>query len=499
MSKIVTGPKPSGPAGTDPAPSATIVLFGAAGALVKRLLMPSLYNLSLDGLLDDDTKILGVDIAQMSADDWKDGLGETIQSFTKDKGAEFHPDRIDQDVWNGLMDRADYLQGDFSDAATFEAVAKRVGDRSAVFYLAVSSRFFGPVGEALGQAGLFQEPDGGFRRLIVEKPFGSDLASAKALNKRLLAVASEDQVYRIDHFMGKEPVQSILALRFANRLFAPLFDGRDVDRIEITAAETLGVEGRGAFYEPTGVVRDMVPNHMFQLLAMTAIDPPPSLDHSDLRDQSLALLQSIPALTPGDTVLGQYGAGTVNGNKITAYRESKGVAVDSRTPTYVALKLTPKTDRWGGTPIYLRTGKCLAARRTEIVVHFKAPEQDLFADRRDGATDRIVISIAPSHAVTFDILVKRPGPKETLAPATLEVSPEEIFGDKPNVGYETLLYDCLMGEKTLFQRADVIEEAWRIVDPILPEGAVEVHDYPAGSDGPKAAAALIPQGWEPLS
>ena len=397
------------------------------------------------------------------------------------------------------QDRCDYLKGDFKEAATFETISKKVGDRSAIFYLAVSSKFFAPVAEALGKAGLFDAPSDGFRHLIVEKPFGSDLASAKELNKRLLAVADEDQVFRIDHFMGKEPVQSILALRFANRLFEPLFDGGDIDRIEITAAETLGVEGRGAFYEPTGVVRDMVPNHLFQLLAMAMMDPPPSLDHSDLRDQSLALLQSIPAAKTDNVVLGQYGAGTVDGKKITAYRDSDGVAKDSDTPTFVALKLTAGTERWGGTPVYLRTGKCLGARRTEIVVHFKPPAQDLFADRRDGKTNRIVLSIAPSHAVEFDFQVKRPGPRETLAAATLTFEPTEAFGEPPNVGYETLLYDCLTGDKTLFQRADVIEEAWRIVDPILVPGAVPVQPYDAGSDGPDAAAKLIPQGWEPLT
>ena len=299
--------------------------------------------------------------------------------------------------------------------------------------------------------------------------------------------------------MGKEPVQSLLALRFANRLFEPLFDGKDIDRIEITAAETLGVEDRGAFYEPTGVVRDMVPNHLFQLLAMVAMDPPPSLDHADLRDQKLALLKAIPALSPEDVVLGQYGAGRIDGRDVPAYRDEAGVAADSDTATYVALRLAPRNERWSGTPIYLRTGKRLAARRTEIVVHFKPPAHDLFADRRGGATNRIVISVDPSHAVKFDFEVKRPGPREELAGATLSFEPAKTFNEQPNVGYETLLYDCLMGETTLFQRADVIEEAWRIVDPIADAGAGQIRLYGAGSEGPEAADALLPQGWSPLS
>ncbi len=498
MNQVVTGAQPSSSAGIEIAPPATIVICGAAGDLTKRLMVPSLYNLWLEGLLDPETRILGVDITDMTADAWRDRLGETIRSFTSDASAEFHP-ASDEGAWSGLMGAADYLRGDFADPATFDALRDRIGERSAVFYLATSARFFAPVAEALGHAGLFDAPPRGFRRLVVEKPFGSDLASARALNERLLKAAHEDQIYRIDHFMGKEPVQSILALRFANRLFEPLFDGADIDRIEITAAETLGVEKRGRFYEPTGVVRDMVPNHLFQLLSMVLMDPPPSLKNSDLRDQKLALLKAIQALVPGDVVLGQYGAGKVAGRAVQAYRDEAGVAAESDTPTFVALRLAPRNDRWAGTPVYLRTGKCLAARRTEIVVHFKAPARDLFQDRRGGETNRIVISIDPSHAVEFDFQVKRPGPKEDLADASLSFSPTEAFGERPNVGYETLLYDCLVGDKTLFQRADVIEEAWRIVDPILAPGAAPIEIYAAGSDGPEAAGRHLPQGWRPLS
>ena len=394
MSTIVTGQTPSSPPGTAKAPPATIVVFGAAGDLAKRLLVPSLYNLADAGLLDDGVEVLGLDIADTDDAGWKTTLGTTIQSFVHDPDAEFHPSAINAGAWDWLMARAHYQRADFTQEASFAALKQRIGDRSALFYLAVPARFFGPIVDHLGAAGLFSAPDGAFRHLVIEKPFGSDLASARALNARILAQAREDQIFRIDHFMGKEPVQSILAMRFANVMFEPLWRAQYVDRVEITAAETIGVEARGRFYEPTGVVRDMVPNHLFQLLTMVAMDAPSSLDAEAVRTEKTRLLRAIRPLGPDDVVFGQYGAGTADGHAVAGYREEPDVAADSTTPTYVAARLHIENWRWAGTPFLLRTGKRMAGRRTEIVVHLKAAPFALFPGVPRGGGD-----LGPDRAV----------------------------------------------------------------------------------------------------
>lgn len=339
MEKIVTGPRPSASPGSKPAPPCTVVVFGAGGDLTARLLVPSLYNLELAGLLSDGFELHGVDLAAPDEETWKRHLSGIMQGFTHDPNAEFHPDRIDAAAWGRLMDRASYTRADFTEAATFRVLAERLGGGSAIFYLAVPARFFGSIADALGAAGLLTEGGGAFRRLVIEKPFGADQPSAQALNARILAVAREDQIFRIDHFMGKEAVQSILAMRFANRIFEPLWRAEHIDRIEITAAETLGVEGRGRFYEPTGALRDMVPNHLFQLLCMVAMEPPTSLCAEAVRSEKTRLLRCVRAVAPGDVVFGQYAAGTMDGAPVPAYRNEPDVAPDSETETYVAMRL----------------------------------------------------------------------------------------------------------------------------------------------------------------
>ena len=498
MTRIVTGAAPATPAATDAAPRCTVALFGAGGDLAARLLVPSLYNLAADGLLPDGFRLLGLDRGERSEDDWKTALGQTLHGFAADPGAEFHPDRIDETAWSWLMARTRYHQADATDAGSLKALSGDFGDGSAIFYLALPAKLFAPVAEALGQAGLLQEPEGAFRRLVIEKPFGSDLASARALNARLLAVVRESQIFRIDHFMGKEPVQSILALRFGNRVLEPLLTAEHVASVEITAAETLGVEGRASFYEGTGALRDMVPNHLFQLLCMAAMDPPSSLGAEAIRDEKTRLLKAVRPVRADDVVFGQYGAGTAEGRDVPAYRGEPDVAKDSGTETFAALRLHVNNWRWSGTPFLIRTGKRMSARRTEIAFRFRPPPCALFAgapEAQSEIADTLVLGIAPTQDVSLSLDVKRPGPKLTLAPVTLDMRYADAFGAEANVGYEALLYDAMTGDQTLFQRADTIEAAWAVLDPVVTGERPEVVTYAAGTDGPTQATDLPFGRW----
>ncbi|WP_342627485.1 glucose-6-phosphate dehydrogenase [Nguyenibacter vanlangensis] len=493
------------PSGSRPAPACTLVIFGAHGDLTKRLLIPALYNLAGNGLLDPDFRILGIDRAAGGAAAWRDGLSATMQDFTRDRNAEFHAPSIDAKVWSWIADRLDYQQADFSDLEQVRALAAHLPG-SAVFYLAVPSRFFGPLVETLGRAGLLREQDGHFRRVVIEKPFGSDLATAQALNRQILSVLDERQIYRIDHFLGKETVQNILAMRFGNLIFEPLWQNDHVDHVQITAAETIGVEQRGAFYEPTGALRDMVPNHLFQLFAMVAMEPPSSLSAETVRTAKEQLFESVRPIDPQDAVRGQYRAGTVDGRPVAAYRDSPGVAPDSVTETYAALKLYVDNWRWSGVPFYLRTGKSLGGRRTEIVVQFKKPPVAIFRGTETASLppNRMILNIQPAQGLTIEMAAKRPGPAMDLAGVQVRFRYEDAFDLQPNVGYETLLYDCLAGDATLFQRADNIDAAWAAVDPVLQAwgaSAQGLEFYDAGSAGPAGADALLARdgrAWYPL-
>ncbi|GBQ65619.1 glucose-6-phosphate 1-dehydrogenase [Ameyamaea chiangmaiensis NBRC 103196] len=492
--------------GTRAAPACTLVIFGAFGDLTKRLLMPALYNLAGQGLLDDKFRIIGIDRVESTTQAWHDGLTTTMDSFTTDRNAEFYTPEIDQTTWSWLLERMDYTHADFTDEAQLRDVGATLKG-PAVFYLAVPSRFFATAVQTLGKAGLVDETDG-FRRVVIEKPFGSDLATAEELNRTVLSVVSEEQVYRIDHFLGKETVQNILAMRFGNILFEPLWRSEYIDHIQITAAETIGVEGRGAFYEPTGALRDMVPNHLFQLFAMVAMEPPNSFSADTVRTAKEQLFEAVRPVRPEDAVRGQYTAGTVEGRKVIAYRAAEGVAPDSTTETYVALKLHVDNWRWSGVPFYLRTGKSLGGRRTEVVVQFRKPPLEMFA-RSGGETDapgpnRIILNIQPEEGLTIEMAAKHPGPEMNMAPVAVKFRYGDAFQQQPNVGYETLLYDCLTGDATLFQRADNINAAWRAVDPVLTAWAADpstLEWYAAGETGPKSADELLARdgrSWYPL-
>ena len=483
------------PAGAHPAPPATLVIFGAHGDLTKRLLMPSLYDLAEAKLLDDKFRVIGVDLAEGDDAEWTKSLSDTMQEFTKDPNAEFYVKEIDQAVWGWVTQRLSYFKADFTKPEEMARLAQKISG-NAVFYLAVAARFFGPVADQLGAAGLLKEEGETFRRIVVEKPFGEDLASARALNARLLTHAEEKQIFRIDHFLGKETVQNIMALRFANGIFEPIWRRDHIDFVEITAAETIGVEGRGKFYEPTGALRDMVPNHLFQLLSMVAMEPPNSFDAEAVRDEKAKLLGAIHPVRIEDVVRGQYAGGQISGHDVPGYKQEPNVAPDSRTETYVAMRLTIDNWRWAGVPFYLRTGKRMSARQTEIAIHFRKPPFELFRTTEvDELTANVLtLTVQPREGMNLAVSAKFPGPKMVLAPIELRFRYEDAFKLTPNVGYETLIYDCLIGDSTLFQRADMIEASWAVVDPALQhaKGADDVpEEYAAGSAGPDGADKLL--------
>src|SRR5260370_14224765 len=398
-----------------------------------------------------------------------------------------------------------YMRGDFAKPETYGRVGKRVegewgrkgGRGHVLFYLAVADRFFGPVIEQLGRAGLARQSETAWRRVIIEKPFGHDFASAEALNAQILKVLSEDQIYRIDHFLGKETVQNILVLRFANGIFEPLWNRDHIDHVQITAAETVGVEARGRFYEKTGALRDMVPNHLFQLLAMIAMEPPISFDADAVRGKKTELFQAIHPISPANAVRGQYSAGVVLGRQARDYRHEPEVTPDSGTETYVALKLGIDNWRWAGVPFYLRTGKYLSARTTEIPVQFRRAPYALF---RDTPVERLppnilMLRIQPDQGLSLSFSAKRPGPHIAIDGVEMHFAYRDYFAPLASVGYETLIYDCLIGDATLFQRADTVEAAWSAVQGLLDAWARAPADdfpnYAAGSAAPAAADRLL--------
>jgi glucose-6-phosphate 1-dehydrogenase len=496
------------------APPAIMTIFGAAGDLTKRLVVPALYNLVRAGKLPDEFAIVGVDIADLTTEGWRQSLTEMIDARAGSGAGNFQ-EAIDEQDWSWLTRRMHYLRGDFAQPETFSRLVMMLDQQrehqdntaNVLFYLAVADRFFGPVIEQLGRAALTRQSDHAWRRVIVEKPFGHDFASAEALNAQILKVLSEDQIYRIDHFLGKETVQNILVLRFANGIFEPLWNRDHVDHVQITAAETEGVEGRGRFYEKTGALRDMVPNHLFQLVAMIGMEPPISFDADALRAKKTELFQAIHAVSAENAVRGQYSDGVVIGRKVVDYRHEPNVAPDSATETYVALKLGIDNWRWAGVPFYLRTGKRLSARTTEIAVQFRQAPYALF---RDTPVDRLpanilTLRIQPDEGLSVSFSAKRPGSEIEIDGVEMDFAYRDYFEPLAAVGYETLIYDCLIGDATLFQRADTVQAAWRAVQGLLDswarDPAKDFPNYAAGSAGPHTADRLLARdgrAWLPI-
>ena len=498
-----------------------MVIFGATGDLTKRLLIPALYNLLRTNVLPENFALIGVARTPATVESWRNDLAGMLKSFIGNAAAEFAVDQIDEAVWKRLADKMLYVEGDLTKPELYDRlrdvladVEKSRGTRgNVIFYLAVADQFFGPVIEQLGRAKLTRQDEDGkgnprfWRRVVIEKPFGHSFDSARALNARILQILEEEQIFRIDHFLGKDTVQSITAFRFANGLFEPIWNRDRIDHVQITAAETVGVERRGKFYEVTGALRDMVPNHVFSLLSLVAMEALPAFDAAAIRAKKAEVLAAMPAVTPQGVVRGQYGAGTVLGKPVKAYRDEPNVASDSNVETFVAMHLEIDNWRWAGVPIYVRTGKHMSARNTEIAICFKQAPYAAFQDTPVDALrpNWLVLRIAPDEGISLQFEVKRPGPVVDLVAVKMDFRYEDWFPKERNVGYETLLYDVMIGDQTLFMRADIVEQGWRIVQPVLDAwakiGACDLPIYPSGSAGPAEAAELLARDgrqWRPL-
>ena len=511
---VTTHPATEGAALASATPSGrgdpcVMVIFGATGDLTKRKLIPALYNLEVSDLLSPHFAVVGLGRTPWTTEEFR-------RRMTIGMG-EFATQQVDPVRWEGFVRRLYYLSGDLQDEQTYarlrDLLAEVDGEHrtqsSYFFYLATSPEFFAEVVRRLGGAGLMREENGHWRRVIIEKPFGSDLDSARELNRQLGAVLDERQVYRIDHYLGKETVQNILVFRFANGIFEPIWNRRYVDHVQITVAETVGVETRGPYYEHAGALRDMVPNHIFQLISLTAMEPPISFAADAVRDEQAKVLHAIQDFTPEDvlsrTVRGQYGAGTVEGQRVPGYREEPRVDPASRTETYVALKLNVDNWRWADVPFYLRTGKRLPAHATEIAIQFKRAPHMLFRDTPIDrlAPNRLVLHIQPDEGISLRFGAKVPGTLLKLGGVNMDFAYADYFGSIPSTGYERLLYDCMIGDATLFQRADMVEAGWAVVEPILdiwhavPPRTFPNH--PAGTWGPRGGGRAAAAGRAALA
>ena len=484
-----------------PAPPCAMVIFGATGDLTKRKLVPALYNLIVNGLLPDGFAVVGVGRSPLPDDEFRRRMEKDLQEFATTE--------VDGEKLEWLSRRLRYVAVDAEKPETFQDLAGTLAKADEelgtsgnyLFYLAVPPSIFEDYVRHLGEAGLIKEEEGRWRRVIIEKPFGHDLESARALNLRIREVLDERQIYRIDHYLGKETVQNIMAFRFANGIFEPIWNRRYIDHVQITVAETVGVEERGSYYEEAGALRDMVQNHMFQLLALIAMEPPVSFAADTVRDERVKVLSAIHPLSPEDVlhqaVRGQYGEGVVDGKREPAYRAEKSVDANSNVETFAALKLFVDNWRWAGVPFYLRTGKRLPKRVSEIAIQFKCAPLMLF---RETSIERLnpnllVIKIQPDEGISLRFEGKVPGPTMRLGTVRMQFQYEDYFGRQAHTGYETLLYDCMLGDSTLFHRSDMVEAGWRVVMPILDLWKAlaprNFPNYPANSWGPQDADELI--------
>ncbi len=478
----------------------SLVLFGVRGDLTHRLVTPALYNLAATGLLPDQFCMVGVARKGTTDDAMRDDLMKGLRKFAT------RP--VDEAIARRLLSCASAIEADPAEPASFDAMRERLdalekargtaGNR--LFYLATPPSAFLPIARELGRTGMLKE-NGTWRRLVVEKPFGTDLSSARALNEALLRLMHEHQIYRIDHYLGKETVQNILVLRFANGVFEPIWNRNHIDHVQITVDERLGVGHRGSFYDATGALRDMVPNHLFQLLSLVAMEPPVKFDAHSVRSEKAEVLSAIQTQTEEEalknSVRGQYVAGRIGDNEIVDYRNTKDVRPGSTTETYVALKLIIDNWRWAGVPFYLRTGKALCTKRTEIAIKFK---QAPFAMFRSTPVDRLsqnymIISTEPTEGIDLQFNTKVPGPTIDIDGVEMKFRYKDYFKAEPATGYETLIYDCMIGDNILFQRADGVEAGWQAVQPFLDAwknaGAEGLKLYKAGSEGPAEAEELL--------
>ena len=487
MSTVAQTPQPKG----RPAGPCLMVIFGASGDLTKRKLIPALYNLARSQYLPENFAVVGFAFDAMTTEQFRESISQAARELDEAP--------IEPDSWKQFVERLYYIQGDFADPGAFTRLRDLIAeiDRSHgchgnyLYYLATSPEFFSKVIEQLGQAKLVGQQEGHWRRVVIEKPFGHDLESSAALNREIKKVLSEDQIYRIDHYLGKETVQNMMIFRFANGIFEPIWNRRYIDHVQITVAETVGVEHRAAYYEKAGALRDMTPNHLFQLVSLVAMEPPNSFAADAVRDEKAKVIHALEPLHPDQcqhcAVRGQY----------IGYRSEPQVKPDSAIETFVALKLTIDNWRWAGVPFYLRTGKRMKERVSEITIQFKQPPFVLF---RQTPVDHLkpnllVIQIQPEEGIRLRFGAKTPGPVVDIGAVQMNFNYADYFGRTPSTGYETLIYDCMIGDSTLFQRADMVEAGWSVVDPLLRVWAerppADFPNYAAGSWGPPEADELL--------
>jgi glucose-6-phosphate 1-dehydrogenase len=482
-----------------PANPCVLVIFGIAGNLTKRLLYPAICNLGSSGLLNENFCIVGVALEPYTDDSFREQLKKDIHEFVTDPSA--------QKFGLSLADKVYYISGNFSDSKVYitlknklDALVKNGASENFIFYFASPPESMETIATELGSASLLNEENDNFRRLVVEKPFGHDLASAIQLNKVLLSAVNENQIFRIDHFLGKETVQNLLAFRFSNGLFEPIWNRLYVDHVQITVAETLGVELRGGYYEHAGALRDMVPNHIFQMLSLITMEPPLSFSADHIHDEKIKALHSIQLLTPehvlSNAVRGQYGPGKINGVDVPGYRSEQTVSPDSLIETYVAFKLYLDNWRWLHVPFYIRTGKRMPVHKSEIVIQFKSGPSTLFSGLEKKLQPNLLkIFIQPDEGISLIFNSKIPGPELRLGQVDMKFKYSDYYGVKPQTGYETILYDCMNGDHLLFKKDDIVELGWAIVQPVLDVwGGLPPRDFPnyaAGTCGPAEADELL--------
>jgi glucose-6-phosphate 1-dehydrogenase len=477
-----------------------LVIFGATGDLTARKLIPALYSLTTQNLMPEKFKLLGIGRSELTSDDFRQKAVKDISAFSDDK---------EQDLSHvaGFIENIEYHKVDFSSPTDYEKLRLIIENQSAeygiggniIFYMATPPSLFETISNNLSKAGLSDQTDG-YKRFILEKPFGYDLESARRLNKILHDLVLEEQIYRIDHYLGKETVQNLMVTRFANGIFEPLWNRNYVDRIEITSAESMGVEDRGGYYDSSGALRDMVQNHLLQMVGLTAMEPPSSLDADAIRNEVLKVFQSLQPIREEDVekqvIRGQYTPSTIRGECVNGYRYEKGVDVHSRTETYVAIKFFINNWRWGGVPFYVRTGKRLPTRVTEVVIHFKQTPHHLF-QRVVGklSGNQLIIRIQPDEGILLKFDMKEPGAGFNVKNVNMDFHYKELADIRVPSAYERLLYDVMLGDSTLFSRDDEVETAWKFIEPIQKawknNPAIKVYGYPAGTWGPELSNRLI--------
>ena len=477
-----------------------MVIFGATGDLTARKLVPALYNLLTSKLLNEHFVVIGIGRRAYTDDAFREQIAEALDEFATDK--------VESSRRDWLLKRIYYVAGNFDSPDLYTNLKTRFEQldnehqlgSNCFFYLATSPDYFCEITKQLGDSGL-AEQDKGWRRVVYEKPFGTDLESAAELNTKIKSILVESQIYRIDHYLGKETVQNILVFRFGNGMFEPIWDRRYVDHVQITVAETVGVEQRGGYFENAGTLRDMVPNHVMQLISLTAMEPPISFQANAVRDEQAKTIKAIVPFDSEDvltrTVRGQYGPGHLGDGSVPGYRQEQGVSPDSKTETYVAMKLNIDNWRWAGVPFYIRTGKRMCTRHTEVAIQFKRPPQTLFRSTSIEHIHRnfLVLHISPDEGISLNFSAKIPGPQMQMGSVDMHFDYNDYFGVKGNTGYEILLYDGMIGDQTLFQRADMVEAGWAVVDPVLDIWHAlpprQFPNYASGSWGPKEADELL--------